>query len=173
MPYSNLFPVYAQSVFNGNVSTFAWLNSISGLGALFGAVYMTTLKRNANFLRLIVLSSILLSICLLLFSYMHNFALALFFVMIGEGGMLAQIAGTNTYIQTSVDEHMRGRVISYYVMAFQGIQPIGILLTGWLAHATSAPLTVFLEGLLGLITSILFIPALRRVRRMETIRAVK
>jgi hypothetical protein len=53
-------------------------------------------------------------------------------------------------------------------MAFQGIQPIGILLTGWLAHITSAPLTVFLEGLFGLIVSILFIPALRRVRRMES-----
>lgn len=168
MPYSNLFPVYAQSVFNGNVSTFAWLNSISGLGALFGAIYMTTLKRNANFLRLIVLASMLLAICLMLFAYTHNLFLALLFVMIGEAGMLSQIAGTNTYVQTSVEEHMRGRVISYYVMAFQGIQPIGILLTGWLAHVSSAPLTVFLEGLLGLIIALLFIPALRRVRRMET-----
>lgn len=167
MPYSNLFPVYAQSVFNGNVSTFAWLNSISGLGALFGAIYMTTLKRNANFLRLIVLASMLLAICLMLFAYTHNLFLALLFVMIGEAGMLSQIAGTNTYVQTSVEEHMRGRVISYYVMAFQGIQPIGILLTGWLAHVTSAPLTVFLEGLLGLIVAVLFIPALKRVRRME------
>ncbi|HEU4607929.1 MAG TPA: MFS transporter, partial [Chitinophagaceae bacterium] len=167
MPYSNLFPVYAQSVFKGNVSTFAWLNSISGLGALFGAIYMTTLKRNANFLRLIVLSSILLAACLMLFAYTRNLPLALMLVMVAESGMLAQIAGTNTYIQTSVDEHMRGRVISYYVMAFQGIQPIGILLTGWLAHVSSAQLTVFLEGILGLIISILFIPALRRVRRMD------
>lgn len=167
MPYSNLFPVYAQSVFKGNVSTFAWLNSISGLGALFGAIYMTTLKRNANFLRLIVLSSILLAACLMLFAYTRNLPLALTLVMVAESGMLAQIAGTNTYIQTSVDEHMRGRVISYYVMAFQGIQPIGILLTGWLAHVSSAQLTVFLEGILGLIISILFIPALRRVRRMD------
>jgi hypothetical protein len=67
-----------------------------------------------------------------------------------------------------VDEHVRARVISYYVMAFQGIQPIGILITGWMAHVTSAPLTVFFEGMIGLIISALFIPALRRVRRMET-----
>jgi MFS family permease len=167
MPYSNLFPVYAQTVFKGNVSTFAWLNSISGLGALFGAIYMTTLKRNANFLRLIVLSSLLLTACLMLFSYTKNLSMALFIIMIGESGMLMQIAGTNTYIQTSVEEGMRGRVISYYVMAFQGIQPIGILLTGWLAHITSAPLTVFLEGMIGLVVSILFIPALRRLRKND------
>jgi len=168
MPYSNLFPVYAQTVFKGNVSTFAWLNSISGLGALFGAIYMTTLKKNPNLLRLIVLSSMLLSICLMLFSYMHNLSWALFVIMIGEAGMLTQIASTNTYVQTSVEEHVRARVISYYVMAFQGIQPIGILITGWLAHVTSAPLTVFFEGMIGLVISALFIPALRRVRRMET-----
>jgi len=168
MPYSNLFPVYAQTVFKGNVSTFAWLNSISGLGALFGAIYMTRLKRGANFLRLIVLSLMLLTTCLMLFSYTYNFPIALLIIMIGEAGMLTQIAATNTYIQTSVEERMRGRVISYYAMAFQGIQPIGILLTGWMAHVTSAQLTVFSEGMLGLIVSILFIPALRRVRRMET-----
>ena len=154
MPYSNLFPVYAQTVFGGDVATFAWLNSISGLGALFGAIYMTTLKRNANFLRLIVLSSMLLAVCLMIFAYTSNFQLALFFVMLAEGGMLTQIAATNTYIQTSVDEHMRGRVISYYVMAFQGIQPIGVLLAGWMAHQTSAQLTVFLEGILGLLSAI-------------------
>lgn len=168
MPYSNLFPVYAQSVFKGNVSTFAWLNSISGLGALFGAIYMATRKRDARFLRLIILSSMLLTISLMLFSYTHNLPMALFIIMVGESGMLIQIASTNTYIQTSVEEHMRGRVISYYAMAFQGIQPIGILLTGWMAHVTSAPLTVFLEGIIGLIVSILFIPALRRVRRKES-----
>lgn len=169
MPYSNLFPVYAQTVFKGNVSTFAWLNSISGLGALFGAIYMTRLKKDANLLRLIILSSMLLTICLIFFSYTKNLSLALLIIMIGEAGMLTQIASTNTYVQTNVEEHMRGRVISYYAMAFQGIQPIGILLTGWMAHVTSAPLTVLFEGMVGLTVSVLFIPALRRVRKMESV----
>jgi MFS family permease len=165
MPYSNLFPVFAQKVFNGNVTTFSWLNSISGLGALLGAIYMTNIKPGKNLLRLIVLSSMLLAVCLLLFAYCSSFTLALFFIMLGESGMLAQIAATNTYVQTNVEEHMRGRVISYYVMAFQGMQPIGSLLVGWSAHAGSAQATVFLEGLAGLMIALLFIPALRRVRK--------
>lgn len=165
MPYSNLFPVFAQTVFKGNVTTFSWLNSISGLGALLGAIYMTTIKPGTNLLRLIVLSSILLAASLLLFAYSSSLPLALFFIMIGEAGMLAQIAATNTYVQTNVEEHMRGRVISYYVMAFQGMQPIGSLLVGWSAHAGSAPATVFMEGLAGFVIALLFIPALKRVRR--------
>jgi 4-hydroxybenzoate polyprenyltransferase len=70
-------------------------------------------------------------------------------------------------VQTNVDEHMRGRVISYYVMAFQGMQPIGSLLVGWSAHAGSAQATVFLEGLAGVAIALLFIPALKRVKRMS------
>jgi len=165
MPYSNLFPVYAQTVFKGNVTTFSWLNSISGLGALLGAVYMANAKEGKNLLRTIVLSSLLLSLCLMLFSYTKQFPLALVFILIGESGMLVQIAATNTYIQTNVEEHMRGRVISYYVMAFQGMQPIGSFFVGWMAHKSSAPATVLLEGLTGIIIALLFIPALRRVRK--------
>ena len=167
MPYSNLFPVFAQTVFKGNVTTFSWLNSISGLGALFGAIYMTTIKPGKNLLRLIVMSSLLLSVSLMFFAYSHSLWAALLIIMVGEAGMLAQIAATNTYIQTNVEEHMRGRVISYYVMAFQGMQPIGSLLIGWSAHAGSAPATVFLEGLAGVIITLLFIPALKRIKRMS------
>ena len=167
MPYSNLFPVFAQTVFKGNVTTFSWLNSISGLGALFGAIYMTTIKPGKNLLRLIVMSSLLLSVSLMFFAYSHSLWAALLIIMVGEAGMLAQIAATNTYIQTNVEEHMRGRVISYYVMAFQGMQPIGSLLIGWSAHAGSAPATVFLEGLTGVIITLLFIPALKRIKRMS------
>ena len=167
MPYSNLFPVFAQTIFKGNVTTFSWLNSISGLGALFGAIYMTTIKPGKSLLRIIILSSLLFSVSLMLFAYSHSLFAALVFILVGESGMLAQIAATNTYVQTNVDEHMRGRVISYYVMAFQGMQPIGSLLVGWSAHAGSAQATVFLEGLAGVVIALLFIPALKRIKRMS------
>ena len=172
MPYSTLYPVYAQTIFNGSVTTFSWLNSISGLGALLGAIYMANLKHGRNLLRIIAFSSLLLTASLILFAYTRNLPLALFFIMIGEGGMLAQIAATNTYIQTHVDEHMRGRVISYYVMAFQGIQPIGILLIGATAHMAGAPLTVLLEGIAGMIATLLFIPTLKKVRKRAEQKAV-
>lgn len=165
MPYSNLFPIFAQNVFKGNVTTFSWLNSISGLGALFGAVYMANIRPNANLLKLIVLSSMLLCLCLAVFSQVTFLPLALVILMIGEGGMLAQIASTNTYVQTNVEEHMRGRVVSYYVMAFQGMQPIGSLMVGSLAHVTNVQVTVLCEGIAGIIIAASFIPVLRRVRK--------
>jgi predicted MFS family arabinose efflux permease len=167
MPYTNMFPIYAQTIYKGNVTTFSWMNSIGGLGALFGAIYMANRKEDANFLRLTVFSSLLFCISIMLFAYTTHIILAMFLIMMGEAGMLAQIAATNTYVQTRVEESMRGRVLSYYVMAFQGMQPLGSLLVGWAAHRNSAPVTVFSEGVLGLLAAVIFIPSLRSVRKQE------
>jgi hypothetical protein len=57
---------------------------------------------------------------------------------------------------------MRGRVISYYVMAFLGIQPIGSLIVGYIAHKTSAPFTLLMEGIAGIISVTAFIPAFKK-----------
>lgn len=167
MPYSTLFPVYAQTVYKGNVTTFSWLNSIGGLGALAGAVYIATLKPGRNLLRIIAIASLLLGISLILFSYITNFWLALFFVLTAEAGMLAQIAATNTYVQSHVEEKMRARVISYYVMAFQGMQPIGGLLVGSFAHIAGAQAAVLTEGIAGVVAVVLFIPLLKKVRILQ------
>lgn len=162
MPYSTLLPVYAKDIFKGNVATFSWLNSISGLGAMFGAVYMANLKPGRNLLKIIAVMCAIFAISLLFFSYSKVILLALAFIMLAEFGMLSQIAASNTYIQTHVDENMRGRVISYYVMAFQGMQPLGAFLIGFVAHKFGAPITVSLESIAGIITVMAFIPQLKK-----------
>jgi MFS family permease len=166
-PYSTLFPIYAKEIFNGDVTTFSWLSSISGLGALIGAGYLATLKTAKKLLKIIVIAGLLLSANLVLFSYTSNFPLALLFLMIAESGLLTIISASNTYIQTHVEEHMRGRVISYFVMAFSGMQPIGSLIIGSLAHVTNAPLTVLLEGITGIIIILLFVPAFKKTNARE------
>jgi MFS family permease len=162
MPYSTLLPVFATDIFHGNVATFSWLNAVSGLGALCGAVYMTTLKPGKSLLKIIAYCSAQFAFSLILFALTGLLPLALCFIMAAEFGMLSQIAASNTYIQTHVDENMRGRVISYYVMAFQGMQPIGSLLIGFLAHYFGAPLIVCAEGVAGIIAVICFIPYLKK-----------
>lgn len=167
LPYSNLLPIYAASIFQGDVTTFSWLNSISGLGALMGAIFIATLKSGKNFMKIISYAALLFCGGLIAFSYTKNFRLALLFIMIAEGGLLVEVAATNTFIQTHVDEHMRGRVVSYYVMAFLGMQPIGGLLIGSLAHVTSAPFTLLIEGVVGIIAVLFFTPVLKSKRKIN------
>ena len=54
-------------------------------------------------------------------------------------GMMQQMAASNTIIQTIVEDDKRGRVMSFYAMAFVGMAPFGSLLAGVLAHAIGAP----------------------------------
>lgn len=166
-PYITLFPVFAQDVFGGGVEEFSWLNSIAGLGALIGAIYLATLKTTRHLLKVIIIAGLLLTGNLIIFSLSNNFYVALVFIMLAETGLLMIISATNTYIQTHVEERMRGRVISYYVMAFGGMQPIGNLIMGSLAHAFGAPTTVLIQGIAGMLVIIAFIPAYKKSYRIE------
>jgi MFS family permease len=165
MPYITLLPVYAKTVFKGDVTTYSWLNIISGLGALIGAVYVARLKEQKNLLKVIIGAGLLISVSLALFSYSTSFPLSLLLILVGESGLLTFVASTNTFLQTHVEEHMRGRVISYYVMAFGGMIPIGSLIVGLLAHLTSAPFALLIEGLIGTIVIILFIPSFKKINK--------
>jgi MFS family permease len=60
--------------------------------------------------------------------------------------MMQQMAASNTIIQTIVEDSKRGRVMSFYAMAFVGMAPFGSLLAGVLANAIGAPRTVMLSG---------------------------
>ncbi len=83
--------------------------------------------------------------------------------MIGFG-MMSQITISNTLIQTTVDPAMRGRVISFYAMAFFGMQPIGGLLVGLLAEKTGTSHTVMMQGVVTLIIGFLLLYFIRKKR---------
>ena len=89
-------------------------------------------------------------------------------VLIAGMGMMQGMAASNTIIQTLVSEDKRGRVMSYYTMAFVGMAPFGSLLAGSLAHAIGAPWTVVINGaavVLGALWFLTRLPALRRAVR--------
>ena len=53
--------------------------------------------------------------------------------------MMEQMAASNTILQTIVDDDKRGRVMSFYSMAFMGMAPFGSLLAGTAATRIGAP----------------------------------
>ena len=60
---------------------------------------------------------------------------------VGAGFMVA-LAATNTIVQTITEEHLRGRVMAFYTMAFLGTAPLGSLLAGVLADRLGEPATI-------------------------------
>jgi len=98
------------------------------------------------------------------FSHEGNYPLALVFATVAGFGMMSQITVSNTLIQTTVKPQMRGRVISFYAMAFFGMQPLGGLLIGSLSKWIGTPNTMLAEGIFALLIALLHFRYLRKQR---------
>ena len=79
-------------------------------------------------------------------------------------GMMVHMASSNTILQTIVDDDKRGRVLSFYAMAFMGMIPFGSLLAGFLASRIGAPRTAILGGVACLLAAAAFARALPALR---------
>lgn len=157
LPYSTLIPVYAKDIFKGTASTFGVIDSVIGLGAFCGAIFLASLKPGRNLRKILAVNTLIFGIGLVLFSHTTYYPLALLFATLTGFGMMSQITISNTLIQTTVDPAMRGRVISFYAMAFFGMQPLGGLLIGGLSQWIGTPDTVLIQGMITVLIGILLL----------------
>lgn len=157
IPFNTLMPIFAKDLFHGNAGTFSWFESAAGLGSVISAMYLANLKSAKPLKRIVVFASTIFGVSLILLAYSGILSLALVFMAFGGIGMMAQTSAINTYIQTHTIPEMRARAISYYIMAYQGMIPIGSLLIGWTAQAFGPRLAVCLAGVIGLCATAMFV----------------
>ncbi|MGF7073462.1 MFS transporter [Mucilaginibacter sp. 3215] len=164
LPFSTLIPVYAKDIFKGTASTFGVIDSIIGLGAFGGGVFLASLSAGTDLKKILAINTLVFGIGLIAFSHMHNYPVALIFSAITGFGMMSQITIGNTIIQTTASPEMRGRVISFYAMSFFGMQPLGGLLIGAVSQKIGVPDTVMAEGMIAMLLGVLHFAFLRRSR---------
>ena len=168
MPYTVLLPIFAGQVLHGGPHTLGFLMAATGLGAFAGALYMASRRSVLGLGRLIAVMSGVFGIALIAFSRSAWLWLSLPLLALVGTSMMVQMASSNTILQTIVDEDKRGRVMSYYAMAFFGSAPLGSLFAGSLASRIGTPNTILIGGVACVISSALFhwnLPALRRAVR--------
>jgi len=164
LPYSTLIPYYARDVFKGTASTFGIIDSFIGLGAFSGAIFLASLKPGHNLKKILGINTLIFGAGLVLFSHEGNYILALIFSAIAGFGMMSQITISNTLIQTTADVNMRGRVISFYAMAFFGMQPLGGLLIGAVSKWIGTTDTLLGEGIIALLIGLIHLRFLRKAK---------
>jgi MFS family permease len=150
LPFTTLMPVYAKDIFHGTATTFGLIDSSIGLGAFIGALYLASRPPGANLHRILATNTLIFGVGLILFSHTPWYPLALAFIAVGAFGMMSQITISNTLLQTTADPAMRGRVISFYVLAYTGMVPLGSLLVGVAAQHIGVQNTVLVQGVLAL-----------------------
>jgi MFS family permease len=147
MPYTVLMPIFAGSVLHGGPHTLGFLMAASGVGALTGALRLASRKTVLGLGRVAALSAGLFGAGLIAFSQSRWLWLSLALLFVTGMGMMQQMAASNTILQTIAAEEKRGRVMSYYTMAFVGMAPFGSLLAGSEAARIGAPRTLLVSGI--------------------------
>jgi MFS family permease len=173
VPYGVLLPVFAGKIFQGGPHTLGFLMSASGCGALTAALWLASRKSVLGLGRLIPIATVVFGAGLIAFSLSRVLWLSLIFLFVTGFGFMTQMASSNTLIQTIVDDDKRGRVMSFFLMAFLGTAPFGSLIAGSLAVHIGAPNTILLSGVCCWIGALWFarkLPALREAIRPVYIR---
>ena len=168
MPYTVLMPIFASEVLHGGPHTLGFLMASSGTGALFGTVMLAMRKSVVGLGRRIAIATAMLGSALIAFGFSRWMWLSMLILLVVGFGMMQQMASSNTILQTNVEDEKRGRVMSFYSVALQGMAPFGSLMGGTLAARIGAPRTVMVSGVLCLAGSLWFartLPAIRKVVR--------
>lgn len=169
LPYTTLFPIIAKETLGGDATIYGYLNSFVGVGALSGAILLASLRTNSNLRKLLIIATTLFGLGILLFALSHTLIFSFLFCTLAGFGMMLHVTIINTLLQTTSSSEMRGRVISYFAMAFFGMQPLGALLIGTISHYIGAAETLLFEGCSALIIIALFLPYLwKSVKHAKT-----
>jgi MFS family permease len=166
MQYTVLVPIFAEEILKGSAETLGFLMAASGVGALFGGVYLATRQKVVGIGKLIAFAPTILGIGLIAFSFSRFLPLSLAAMLFVGLGTILQVVSSNTFLQTIVDDDKRGRVMSLFTMSFLGTIPFGNLLGGLLANHIGAPNTLVIDGIVCILGSIYFTTLLPNLREL-------
>jgi MFS family permease len=168
MPYTTLMPIFAAKILHGGPHTLGFLMAAIGVGALIGALVLAARRTVLGLGRLIAVTAAGFGASLVAFSLSRELWLSCLLLVVTGYCFMQQMASSNTILQTVVENQKRGRVMSFYSIAFQGVAPFGSLAAGTAASRIGAPHTVIIGGAICVCGAALFmlqLPTLRRLVR--------
>ena len=164
--YVVLMPVFAKDVLMGGPGTFGLLMAAVGIGALGATIFLASRKSIVGLGDIIPVCASIFAGGLIIFSFSHTLWLSMLLLAISGFGFMTHMAASNTILQTVSDDDKRGRVMSFYTMAFMGMMPVGSLLAGTLADKIGAGNTIILGGSSCILASAIFATKLPLIRKM-------
>ena len=163
--YTLLMPVFAEDILHGGPRVFGYLMSATGVGALAGAIFLASRSRLKGLAEIIVIAGALYGVGLMALSFSRLLSIALIIALVLGFSLMMQMASSNTIVQSIVDDQKRGRVLSLFVMARRGVESLGSLLFGAIAHWVGTPATLIIGGATCLLAVAAFATKLSALRQ--------
>jgi MFS family permease len=151
--FNVVLPLFATDVLHAGPQGFGFISATFGLGSLLSALWLAWGNNRPSINRLLV-GAIAFGILEALFAFSHLYLLSLVLIAGVGFAQIAFSALANTTLQTVTPDHLRGRVMSVYMMVFAGSTPLGNLFIGGLAILFNAPIALLAGAMLSLIAAV-------------------
>ena len=141
MPYINMMPVFARDVLDLGATGLGLLLAATGLGTVGGALSVARSDRLRSWPRAQIVTASAFTVLVLIFAVTPVVVLAAALLFAAGWMSAAYLALNQTALQLNVDDEVRGRVFSVYLLTW-GMLPVGQLAVGTLTRLTGTPLAV-------------------------------
>jgi MFS family permease len=148
LPLLTFLPVFARDIFHGDINRFSHMMAFSGAGAVCGALIVAWLGRFKHMGRTLLVTQLAFGALITAFALSRIVWLSDVLLFFSGAALLMTFSMTSSLVQLIVPDHLRGRVMSIYMVAFRGGMPLGSLAAGYAASQTSAPLVLQVNGVL-------------------------
>ncbi len=162
IPYINLLPVIAEEVFHRGITGLSILMACIGIGSFSGALIIAFMKEIYRKDLFIPFSATIFGLSLIVISFSHNFYITLSALVMSGWGIVTYLALSNGFIQESVSDFLRGRVVSLYIFVFLGLAPIGNALMGLAADIMGTMTALKIFSAVVMLMTIVFAVKFRR-----------
>ena len=166
LPLLTFLPVFARDVFHGEVSTFSEMLAFSGAGAVVGALVVAWLGRFRHMGLALLVVQVIFGALIAGFAVSRVFWISNMILFFAGACLICVFSMTASLVQLIVPDHLRGRVVSIYMVAFRGGMPLGSLASGYAASLTSVPYVLTLNGVLVSFVAIYFLIRSHGVRQL-------
>jgi MFS family permease len=156
MPFTNMMPIFARDVLHGGAQLQGFLLSAFGVGSLLGALVLASIPRRRAHALPAVIGALVFSIMVFFFGLSHWVWFSLACTFMSGIFMTTYQTQNQALLQLSAPQHIRGRVMSIYLINRATI-PIGTLFAGALADHFGGPAAVRMMSLSALSVVLLVI----------------
>ena len=166
LPLLTFLPVFAKDIFHGDINRFSHMMAFSGAGAVCGALIVAWLGRFRHMGRVLLGTQAAFGLLVTGFALTRVVWVSDILLFFTGAALLMTFSMTASLVQLIVPDHLRGRVMSIYMVAFRGGMPLGSLAAGYAASRTSAPLVLEVNGVLILAVAVYFMIRSHGVREL-------
>ena len=166
LPLLTFLPVFARDIFHGDIGRYSEMMAFSGTGAVIGALVVAWLGRFRHMGLVLLLVQMTFGLLITAFALSRVFWVSNLLLFFAGAALICVFSMTASLVQLIVPDHLRGRVVSIYMVAFRGGMPLGSLASGFAASLTSAPLVLAINGGLVSLVAIYFLTKSHGIREL-------